>query len=71
MDRVDDVGGSRLNWDTYDNGDGLTEFENSLLAMLDKGHYKYREGIVIQLHQGHRLSLFELPKPWLSAGIAS
>lgn len=35
MDWVDDVGGSRLNWDTYDNGNDLTEFENSLLAMLD------------------------------------
>ena len=35
MDWVDHVSGSRLNWNTYDNGNGLTEVENSLLAMLD------------------------------------
>jgi hypothetical protein len=35
MDWVDDVVGFRVNWNTYDNGNGLTEFENSLLVLLD------------------------------------
>ena len=37
MDWVDDVIGSRINWNTYDNGNGLTEFQNGLLALLDYG----------------------------------
>ncbi len=35
MNWVDDIVGFRLNWNTYENGNGLTLFENSLLALLD------------------------------------
>jgi hypothetical protein len=35
MNWVDDVVGFRLNWNTYENGNGLTLLENSLLALLD------------------------------------
>ena len=35
MDWVDNVIGSRINWNTYDNGNGLTEFQNGLLKLLD------------------------------------
>ena len=35
MDWVDAVVVSRLNWNSYDDGNGLTEFENSLLAKLE------------------------------------
>jgi hypothetical protein len=35
MDWVDNVIGSRINWNTYDNGNGLTEFQNGLLELLD------------------------------------
>jgi hypothetical protein len=34
MDWVDDVVGLRVNWNTYDKGNGFTEFENSLLVLL-------------------------------------
>ena len=35
MDWVDKVIGSRINWNTYDNGNGLTEFQNGLLELLE------------------------------------
>jgi hypothetical protein len=35
MDWVDGVIGFRVNWNTYENGNGLTESENSLLMLLN------------------------------------
>jgi hypothetical protein len=35
MDWVDDVVGFRLHWNTFESGNGLTDFENSLLVLLD------------------------------------
>jgi hypothetical protein len=35
MDWVDGVVGFRLNWNAYENGNGLTDIENSLLVLLE------------------------------------